>query len=184
MLGRAPSPVGVIPARSTSVWITAGTIVAVLLLGGCAAGTAGGQSEETAEAGLRAIEGVSDASVNTRSSVSGFKTETSTAIEISVDAGYSVSDPEALMEYLVQVAWSTGSKEANFRIAVDVVTDPQLSVVDVLDVGGWESAAGTSKHPERALVAVDEVRNRLGNWPGDVPELPDGLIAGSEASAD
>ena len=158
--------------------LSVGVAALVVVLSGCAFGGSEGQSKESADAALSAIPGVSEATVNTESMKSGFQDETSTVIELSLEAGSVVSDPSSLVDYLLRVAWSTQTKEANTGVVVEVVSEPQISVLDALDAGGWESAGGRSNHPERALVGADEVKERFGDWPGEVPDLPDGLIVG------
>ncbi|POH71210.1 hypothetical protein C3B59_00970 [Cryobacterium zongtaii] len=149
-----------------------------MVLSGCSIGASGGQSNESAEQSLLAIPGVTDATVNTESMKSGFQDETSTVVELKLEAGAAVSDPNSLVDYLLRVAWSTQTKEANTSVVVQVVSEPQISILDALDAGGWDSAGGRSQHPERALVSAGEVKERFGDWPGDVPELPEGLITG------
>ena len=90
-----------------------GAVGLVVVLSGCGLGGSDGQTKESAEATLLAIPGVSDASVNTESVRSGFQLETSTVVEVSLEPGFSVADPAALGEYLLHVAWSAETKEAN-----------------------------------------------------------------------
>jgi hypothetical protein len=35
-----------------------------------------------------------------------------------------------------------------------------------------------SNFPEGAALGADEVKDRFGDWPGEVPVLPEGLIVG------
>jgi len=158
--------------------LSVGVVGLVVILSGCALGGSDGQSKESADAALLAIPGVSEASVNTSSLRSGFQVETSTTVEVTLEIGFVAPDPAALVDYLSRVAWSTQTKEANTSVLVQVVSEPQISILDTLDAGGWESAGGRSQHPERALVSAGEVKERFGDWPGDVPELPDGLRTG------
>jgi hypothetical protein len=165
-------------ARSfTRAGLSVGAMGLALVLMGC--GSSGGQSNESADASLASIPGVSDASVTTESVTSGFQQETSTSVEISLEQGFAVPDEAALAEYLVKVAWSTKTKEANWTVRVQVLSEPQVSMLDALTAAGWETTAGIQNRPERASVRADEVKDRLGSWPGEVPELPDGLIVGT-----
>jgi hypothetical protein len=157
----------------------AGAMGLVLMLMGC--GAAGGASKDAADAGLLEISGVSEASVNTDSVTSGFQKEISTVVELTLAPGVTVPDEAALADYLVRVAWSTKTTEANWTVRVQVLSDPQISMFEALDAAGWETASGLQNSPERASVRADEVKDRLGDWPGEVPELPDGLIVGPTA---
>ena len=171
------------PAGSAGVFRRAGVSVGmlglVLALMGCASGGAGGQSNEAAETALLAIPGVIQASVDTKSITSGLQKETSTTVKVSLDTGFSAPDPGALVDYLLQVAWSTATKEADSSMRVQVAGDPQISVLDALEAAGWGSRSGDPNSPERAVVEAAEVKKRFGDWPGDVPELPAGLIVDS-----
>ena len=149
-----------------------------MILSGCALFGSNGQSKESADAALSAIPGVGEGTVNTESLRSGLQTETSTVIELNLEPGSTVSDPERLVDYLLRVAWSTQTKEANRAVVVQIVSEPQISTRDALDAGGWESARGRSSRPERSLVRTYEVKERYGDWPGEVPELPESLIVG------
>jgi hypothetical protein len=171
------------PARSPSGmrWSSAarcalGGLGLVLILSGCAFGGWGGQSKESAEAGLLSIPGVSAASVDTNSLQSGFAVETSTAIKITLEPGYSAPDPVALADFLLSAAWSTNTKKVNWAVRLDVVSDPQISILDAADEG--QTRTGFKDDPGHTSVRAAEVRDRFGAWPGDVPEVPDGLIIG------
>ncbi|TFC46309.1 MULTISPECIES: hypothetical protein [Cryobacterium] len=150
----------------------------VIALTGCSLGGSEGQSKESADAALSAIPGVSGGSVNTSSMVSGLQEETHTTIEVQVEPGFSVPDPEALVDYLIGVAWSTKTKEATSSVEIIVVSDPQISIVDAVEEGPWVDTGVDPNFPEGAVVGADEVKDRFGDWPGEVPVLPDGLIVG------
>jgi hypothetical protein len=158
-----------------------GVVFLVWALTACSLGSWNGQSAESADAALLAIPGVSKAAVTTDSLRSGLQVEISTAVEVTLEDGFSVPDPEAFVDYLLHVAWSTEAKEPNRAVIVQVRSEPQIAVIDALDAGGWDSARGRSSNPHRALVRANEVKDRLGDWPGEVPELPDGLIVGPTA---
>lgn len=176
----APASVRSSPSlrRSSLARCSIGGMGLAMILSGCAFVGSDGQSKESAEAGLLSIPGVSDASVNTESTQSGFQVETSTAVEITLEPGYSAPDPAALADFLLNVGWSTKTKEANWAVRIDVVSDPQVSILDAVDAAGWQTRSGFSDDPGHASVRADEVRDRFGDWPGDVPEVPDGLIVG------
>lgn len=150
----------------------------VVIMSGCGLGGSDGQSKESADAALSAIPGVREGTVNTESTQSGFQVETSTTVEISLEPGFSAPDPAALADFLLNVAWSAETKEANWAVRIQVVSDPQISMLDAVDADGWQTKSGIQTDPERASVRADEVRDRFGDWPGDVPEVPDGLIIG------
>ena len=127
---------------------------------------------------LSAIPGLSEGSVNTESLVSGLQVETHTTIEVHVETGFSVPDPEALVDYLVSFAWSTETKEATSNVEVIVLSHPQISIADAVEAGPWVNTGSDPNSPEGAVVSASEVKDRFGDWPGEVPELPDGLIVG------
>jgi len=164
------------PFRLVGVSIGVAALLTTLM--GCALIGSDGQSKESADAALLAIPGVSDASVNTRSIRSGFQVETTTTVKISLQTGFEVPRPDVLVNYLLAAAWSTETKEANSTIVVIVSGHPQISVLDALDAGEWTRKSGNPQFAERASVSADEVKGRFGDWPGEVPEMPNGLIVG------
>ena len=121
-----------------------------------------GQSKESAEAALSAIPGVSEGSVNTSSMVSGLQEETNTTIEVHVETGFSVPDPEALVDYLIGVAWSAKTKEATSDVEVIVLSDPQISIVDAVEAGPWVLTGSDPNFPEEAVVDAPKSRTALG----------------------
>jgi len=158
----------------TSVW---GLGLAIALTA-CSFGGSAGQSKESADAALSSVPGVSEGSVNTRSTINGLHEETYTTVEVHVEPGFSVPDPEALVDYLVCVAWSTKTKEATSTVQIIVLSDPQISIGDAVEAGPWEHTGVDPNSPEGAAVGAAEVKDRFGDWPGEVPVLPDGLIVG------
>jgi len=158
--------------------LSVGVAGLVVVLSGCALGGSEGQPKESADAALSAIPGVSEGSVNTRSTMNGLQEETYTTIKVHVETGLSVPDPEALVDYLVGVAWSTKTKEATSTVQIIVLSDPQISIGDAVEAGPWEHTGVEPNSPERAAVGAAEVKDRFGDWPGEVPVLPDGLIVG------
>lgn len=166
------------PKPFRRVGVSVSVVSLIIALTGCAFGGSGGQSKKSADAALSAIPGVSSASVDTESMVSGLQEETSTTIKVSLETGYSVPEPDALVDYLLRVAWSSKTKEADSFVEVIVLSDPQISIADALDAGEWVSVGSDPKNPEDAVVQAGEVKDRFGDWPGDVPELPEGLIVG------
>jgi hypothetical protein len=173
-----PRRLRTIPRPARRVGVAVGVAGLVLAMMGCAPGGSGGQSKESADATLSSISGVAEASVDTRSSTNGFQKQTSTTIEVTLDSGFSIPDPGALVDYLVRVAWSTGTKEANTSVEVIVLSDPQISVQDALAAEEWANTASDPNNPQEAVLLASEVKERLGDWPGEVPELPDGIIVG------
>jgi hypothetical protein len=152
----------------------AGLVFAMM---GCA-GSSGGQSKESAEAALSTMPGVVAASVDTRSSANGFQKATSTTIEVNLESGFSVPDPGAFVDYLLRVAWSTDIEEANTSVEVIVESDPQITVHEALAEDEWANIASDPNNPQGAVVLAREIKDRYGDWPGDVPVLPEGLVVG------
>jgi len=163
---------------SWRVCLSVGVVGLLVVLSGCALGGSEGQSKESADAALSAIPGVSEGTVNTESMVSGLVEETRTTIEVHVEPGFSVPDPEALVDYLVGVAWSTKTKEASSTVQIIVLSDPQVSIGDAVEGGPWVHTGVDPNFPEGAALGADEVKERFGDWPGEVPVMPDGLIVG------
>jgi len=155
--------------------LSVGVVGLVVILAGCSLGGSEGQSKESADAALSSVPGVSEGSVNTRSTMNGLHEETYTTVQVHVEPGFSVPDPEALVEYLVGVAWSTKTKEASSTVQIIVLSDPQVSIGDAVEGGPWEHTGVDPNSPERAAVRAAEVKERFGDWPGEVPVLPDGL---------
>ena len=166
---------------SSRARLSVGVAGLVVILSGCALGGSAGQSKESADAALSAIPGVSEGSVNTESMVSGLVEETRTTIKVHVEPGFSVPDPEALVDYLVGVAWSTKTKEATSTVQIIVLSDPQISIGDAVEAGPWVHTGVDPNSPEGAAVGAADVKERFGDWPGEVPVLPDGLIVGPTA---
>ena len=158
----------------TSMW----GIGLAIALTACSLGGAEGQSKESADAALSSVPGVSEGTVNTESMVSGLVEETRTTIKVHVEPGFSVPDPEALVDYLVGVAWSTKTKEATSTVQIIVLSDPQISIGDAVEAGPWVHTGVDPNSPEGAAVGAADVKERFGDWPGEVPVLPDGLIVG------
>ncbi|MEC5184637.1 hypothetical protein RCH12_002106 [Cryobacterium sp. MP_3.1] len=104
--------------------------------------------------------------MNTESMVSGLMEETRTTIEVHVETGFSVPDPEALVDYLIGVAWSTRTKEASSTVQIIVLSDPQISIGDAVEAGPWEHTGVDPNSPDRAGVAAAEIKERFGDWPG------------------
>ena len=151
-------------------------------MSGCSLEGGGGQSKTAAEAQMSKLPGVTEALVNTKSRPSGLQVETTTTIDVTLDPGATVPDPAALVDYLLRVAWSTATKEADSRIVLMVYSEPQISVLDALDKGDWTTSGGTANAEYLAIVRATEVRDRFGDWPGEVPELPTGLIIARRSS--
>lgn len=124
------------------------------------------------------LPGVTEALVSTKNSPNGLQEETTTTIDVTLAPGATVLDPAALVDFLLRVAWSTATKEADSSIVLMVHSEPQISVLDALDTGDWTTSGGTANAEYLALVRATEVKDRFGDWPGDAPELPDGLIVG------
>lgn len=158
-----------------------GAVALVAAVAWYTVGASSGQSKESAEAGLLAIPGISEAMVTSDSLRSGLQLETSTIIEVELEPGAAVTDPNALVDYLLRVAWSARTKEAKTFMVVQVISDPQFSVKAALEAGGWDSG-GRAGNPERGIVFRNEIKEHLGDWPGEVPELPAGLIAAPTAT--
>ena len=63
-------------------------------------------------------------------------------------------------------------------IVLTVCSEPQISVLDALGTGDWTTSGGTANAEYLTLVRATEAKDRFGDWPGEVPELPEPLIVG------
>lgn len=166
---------------------SAGTALALILgvfalvscvLTGCA--QIGGQSSDAARGQLAAIVGVPESSVDVSSSTSGLREETVVYVSIRIEDGYRVADEERLAAFLVDVAWSINDERPikSLAVAVDV---PEGQVLDAHQAAKDAGLAEAFGSPDLFQIPLNDARGeksleRLGDWPGAVPVLPDGVI--------
>ncbi|TFB86663.1 hypothetical protein [Cryobacterium luteum] len=151
------------------------------LLGGCAA-LRGGQSVDGAVLGIETLPGVASANVSQITTLSGFKRIWTTTVAITLEPDYRIDDAEAALDWAMHTAWSVNDNEPNLGISVgfldssgntadwDWQTAASALGYDSPSVGALMTATGTLSFGPSVL------GDTLGPWPGDVPELADGVI--------
>ncbi|KQQ68536.1 hypothetical protein [Microbacterium sp. Leaf320] len=171
--------------------------VGVLALTGCAFGgggsdsgiphdaASGGQTLAELRESFESIPGitVSDIAGGDKPNVKG---NTGYAIGLEVEPGFAIADGAALVDFVVSSVWSVREGYMpNARIDIRVRTSSSGG----FDVGAAAAQAGwvrdsTSSPKPYSTAAIDLMedkdqgasnRERLGSWPGDVPEVPTGV---------
>jgi hypothetical protein len=117
------------------------------------------------------------------SSYSGFTKRNATTVSVSVDSDHHVQDPDALVDFLIRVAWSVNDAEpkgSSLMVAID--SDIPIDVVTAAQSAGWTGASALNDQQDRVFIDLSEAYKRLGAWPGKVPPVADGLIVTSTGS--
>ncbi len=140
-----------------------------------------GQSAEHATEQLLSVEGL-DGDVKIFSAMDGFTKRVHGTVNVSVQKGYTVTDPEAFTNWLVSLAWSMNDTKINTSVAlyVSYEEDPKSrdwGGVNVLEQEGYNSADGKDLESSfRVSVHASDVDTHLGGWPGKVPKIPKGML--------
>lgn len=174
----------------------------VLTLGGCVTpnadiphdATTGGQ---THAALLDELEGVPGLEVEVaQGGPPNVKGNTGFEFRLALAPGYRLADAEALLDYLVEAAWSVRDgwmPNTSIEIGITGLPDDALDLVQAAVDAGWVPAGSQnsdgvvggfshvtvwvqtegSRAEERG--GVQNVR-RLGPWPGEAPTFPDGAV--------
>ncbi|MCI4658182.1 hypothetical protein [Cryobacterium zhongshanensis] len=146
----------------------------------CGPSSPGGQSEAAASTQLAAVPGVDAARVGTESVYSGLVAETSAVGHLTLESTATIPDLPKLLEYAIAVTWSANQREPGKRLLVSIET-PGGTDADLLAAAtslGWDTALAS--RAGFVSVRVDEVRSKLGAWPGTVPSAPDGVTTGAD----
>lgn len=156
-------------------------LVAVALaigLTGCfASGDLGGQTAAAAMREVKSIPGSAASSyVASDSSYSGFTKQNATTVHINIEPDHHIQDPEALVDFLIRVAWSVNDARPNSNLMVVIDSDVPIDAVTAARSAGWASAHAFANEPAAVFVKLSEAKKRLGDWPGKVPTVPDGVI--------
>lgn len=194
--------------QKTKVWLPViGGLLAAVALSGCAASASptdpptapsGGQSQSDLDATLAQIPGLTvTASSGAKPNIKG---NSGYSYDLALDPQYRIADPEALVTFLVEAAWSVrDGAEPNTAIDVYLAGVPADGVDLSLAAEGagwvppgsqtrgaadngftsariWLDTEG-SKAEARGAIAN---RERLGDWPGTVPALPADLTVPRE----
>lgn len=159
-------------------------------------GTAGrGQTLAEMTSSLDDIEGLTFSDVG--GSEPNVKGNTGFTVRVALDPAYELVDPAALVDFLVEAAWSVDDgpmPNTTIEIAYLGVPGDDVALVAAAQQSGWlapEARTGqvapdgysTAAVPV-AEYAVDqgvpETVDRLGPWPGPVPAVPEDLTAPRE----
>ncbi len=187
--------------RSRRRSLFAGGLLAVLVLAGCAFSEAypeiphdapsGGQTQAELNEKLATIPGlVFERAAGSNPNI---KRNTGYGYRLSLDPDYRITDPERLLDFLVESAWSVrDGYQPNTTVMISLrgVPEDDLNLGVVGEESGWvpvgartirdvaENGATSvtvwldldgSRAEERGAVAN---RERLGPWPGDAPDVP------------
>lgn len=159
-------------------------------------GTArGGQTLAELTETLGGIEGLTFSGVD--GSERNVKGNSGFTVDVTLEPGYQLDDPQALVTFLTEAAWSVDDRTMpNTTVEIVYHGDPG----DAVDLGeaahqaGWladEARTGEVAPNGVSMVgipvadyAVDqgmpETVDRLGEWPGEPPAVPDGLTSPRE----
>jgi hypothetical protein len=165
----------------------AALLAAVLAVGltGCfpSRGVSGGQTAAAAMGEVKSLPGASSSTyVASDSSHSGFAEQNATTVHINIEPGHHIQDPEALVDFLIRVAWSVNDARPNSSLMVVIDSDMPIDAVTAAQSAGWTSAHAFDDGRNAVFVKLSEAKQRLGAWPGKVPTVPDGLTVTSTAS--
>lgn len=176
----------------------------VLGLSACAAtdttaqqdGTTGdGQSLAELTQTLDGIEGLTFSRVD--GSERNIKGNSGFTVDVTLEPGYQLDDPEALVTYLVEAAWSVDDRtmpNTTVEIGYQGIVGDGIDLGEAAKQSGWVSSEARTGDvsPQGfsrvsipvADYAVDngvpETVDRLGEWPGEPPAVPEGLTSPRE----
>ena len=178
-------------------------IAAVATIGACAAqpypeiprdALSGGQTQDELTASLSGIDGLTV--LKAAGSEPNVKGNTGYSFDLQLDPGFRITDPAALLDFLVESAWSVrDGYMPNTSIEISLLggsSDP----VDLTLVGkesGWVPASRKTRGvAENGYTSVSvfvatgtdfaernggsDNRDRLGGWPGAAPPVPADMI--------
>ena len=178
-------------------------IVAVATMSACSAqpypeiprdAALGGQTQDELTETLSALDGLTV--VEAAGSEPNVKGNTGYSFDLQLDRGFRITDPAALLNFLVESAWSVrNGYMPNTSIEISLIGDPS-DPVDLALVGkesGWVPASrntrGVAENGYTSVsVFVDtgtdfaernggaDNRDRLGGWPGAAPPVPADMI--------
>ena len=182
-----------------------GVFTVVLVVVGCAFpepypeiprhAESGGQTQAELDAKLATIPGL--IFEKAEGSEPNIKGNTGYGYRLTLDPDYRITDPERLVDFLVESAWSVrDGYQPNSTIRMTLFGAPEdglnLGVVgeqsgwvpigarhirDVADNGYTSVTVSVDPRSTRSAVAGGGAANRerLGLWPGDAPEVPSGV---------
>jgi hypothetical protein len=177
--------------RARSRTTAAVVLVASLALVGCGSrddvphgASSGGQTRGQAASALERLPGLTiELDGGGAPNVKG---STGYDVAVGVAPGYRIVDGPALVTYLTETAWSVrDGYQPNTQVAITVDTgdgerfDVRAAAVEA----GWPQPRDTAPGSSDFTVALVDVRDgspareRLGDWPGDVPAVPSDVTA-------
>lgn len=193
------------PRRQTTLAVLAGLAAPVVLgLSACAstdpttpqAGTVrDGQTLAELTETLDGIDGLTFSRVD--GSERNVKGNSGFTVDVALEPGYQLDDPEALVTFLVEAAWSVDDRtmpNTTVEIGYRGVVADGITLGEAAQQSGWLSSEartgqiapdGSSRvSVPVADYAIDqgvpETVDRLGEWPGEPPTVPDGLTSPRE----
>ena len=189
------------PSRSS---LTALSVATVLGLSACATTDTTPPQDETSGDGqtlaeltqtLDGIEGLTFSRVD--GSDRNIKGNSGFTVDVTLDPGYQLDDPEALVTYLVEAAWSVEDRtmpNTTVEIGYQGIVGDGIDLGEAAKQSGWvasEARTGDVSPQGFSRVSipvadyavdngVPETVDRLGEWPGEPPAVPDGLTSPRE----
>jgi hypothetical protein len=151
-----------------------------LLLSGCA-WLSGGQSADSAAAGIDKLPGVVSSEVTQSESLDGFTRSWFTYVTITLEPDYRVADAQNALDWGLRTGWSVNEHEPT-ALSVSFIDSAGNAVdwdYEAATAGlGYESLSGEESMSTIGLLMFSsaEIGDSLGDWPGDVPELADGVF--------
>ncbi|WP_424464348.1 hypothetical protein [Pseudoclavibacter helvolus] len=156
------------------------------------ASAAGGQTRAELVDTLDGIDGLTFSDAG--GSEPNVKGNTGFVFQVRLEPGYELANPEGLVEFLAESAWSVNDDPMpNTTIEINYTGDPRdgLDLAGTAKSEGWLAPHGGSVGVapngfSRVVIPVSdyaaekgvpENNDRLGPWPGPVPETPSDLTA-------
>jgi hypothetical protein len=167
--------------KNTSRSAVVAALLSLLLvaLNGCALvgnpnpGVTKGLSQAEATERLMAMEGLTEGSASVISHYEGFQRRVSIQLVVKVDPGYSIARGSEFVDYLVRLAWSINNTRPNRSLYIHIKTDPQIDVPAAFRRAGWKDENGPDSF---ALLRVSDLKDEVGEWPGNAPTAPPDLL--------
>lgn len=155
----------------------------------------GGQTQAELDAKLVTIPGlIFEKALGSKPNIKG---NTGYGYRITLDPNYRITDPERLLDFLVESAWSVrDGYQPNTDVSISLFGVPEddlnlgivgeqsgwvpvggRTILDVADNGSTSVTVSVNARSGRYAESGGGAANleRLGPWPGDAPELPVGL---------
>ncbi|WP_345761135.1 hypothetical protein [Diaminobutyricibacter sp. McL0608] len=148
-------------------------LVTLALGAGCSELPVGGQSDDEALAQISAIEGIEKVFIDAKGSYNGFQRETGTLVSVTLSPGFRVARMPVFAEYLLRLAWSVNVERPNRDLTFTLKNAPHSEFESAFRDAGW---VPTLTGDTYVFIPPEVVREKLGPWPGPVPETPAGML--------